>query len=125
RVHDVFHLRIARIGQDAAASQSPRSPLESSLRRTYHLGIRKTIDHRVDQRVFVFEPVIGNVVLYQEIADLSLGVGASPISVLHGEAAGVSQQGVVGPEGSAQSAPTVSGRGLHIELFEGGFAQNT
>src|SRR6266446_9060241 len=125
RIHNVLHLGIPRIRQDAAVAESTRTPFESTLKPAHYLALNEVINYIVEQCVVILELAARDVVLIQELRNFRLSVGAAPVGMLHNELTWLTEQKVVHPQcGSEGSSPVARG-GLNVKLFKGRLVQKS
>src|SRR5438876_8724458 len=105
-------------------TECARSPFESSLIPTDYFAAHQTFHDLIEHLVFVFYQVVGDFVALKESSDLRSSVRAPPISVIHTEAAGLTQKRVVSPKRGSECAAAIAGCGLDENLLERRFAHN-
>src|ERR1700730_1570434 len=74
RVNDVFHMRIARIRDDAAMAKCARPPFEATLIPTDDLSAPQALDGGVKKFVVIGHVVMGNILLGEESPNLVVAV---------------------------------------------------
>ena len=115
-VEGVAHLRVARVGEDAARAEGPGPELHPALEPADHVALRDEL-RGAGGKLLVGEGLVPGPGAVEVLRDLGVGELRAEVGVRPRLRPRLLVEGVVDVVGDADRAARVAGRGLHPELL--------